>query len=61
MTDRTDHSTYETLRVRIADHVVMLHDGVVTFEGDPQALMASENPVVDQFVHGRLDGPVQLE
>jgi phospholipid/cholesterol/gamma-HCH transport system ATP-binding protein len=47
--------------LRIADHVVMLHDGVVAFRGTPDELMSSPDPVVDQFVHGRLEGPVRLE
>ncbi len=46
---------------RIADYVAMLHEGRVVFEGPPEALAASEDPVVAQFVEGRLDGPIRLE
>ncbi len=46
---------------RIADYVAMLHEGRVVFEGDPAALASSEDPVVAQFVQGRLDGPIRLE
>ena len=37
----------------IADHVAMLRDGRIYFYGSPQALMASEDPVVKNFVEGR--------
>ena len=45
----------------IADHVVMLHDGRVAFQGTPAQLRACRDPVVEQFVHGRLTGPIELE
>ena len=44
---------------RIADRVVMLHTGKIIFEGDLNDLHTSDNPIVHQFVHGKLDGPIQ--
>ncbi len=46
---------------RIADQVAMLHKGRIIWQGGPQALMASGNPVVDQFTHGRREGPITME
>jgi phospholipid/cholesterol/gamma-HCH transport system ATP-binding protein len=46
---------------RIADRVAMLHHGRIVWEGPAASLMASGNPVVDQFTHGRREGPIQME
>ncbi|MFT4549042.1 MAG: phospholipid/cholesterol/gamma-HCH transport system ATP-binding protein [Pseudoalteromonas tetraodonis] len=37
----------------IADHVAMLRDGEIYFYGTPDELMASEDPVLQDFVEGR--------
>jgi phospholipid/cholesterol/gamma-HCH transport system ATP-binding protein len=37
----------------IADQVAMLRDGQIYFLGTPQALVASEDPVLSDFVEGR--------
>jgi phospholipid/cholesterol/gamma-HCH transport system ATP-binding protein len=39
----------------IADRVAMLHDGVIAEEGSPEAVQASSNPVVRQFIRGEAD------
>ena len=44
---------------RIADRVVMLHMGKIIFEGDLTDLHTTENPIVHQFVHGKMEGPIQ--
>ena len=41
---------------RIADRVAMLHDGVIVESGTPDAIQASTNPVVQQFIHGDIEG-----
>ena len=46
---------------RIADRVAMLHGGRIIWSGTPDALMASVNPFVDQFTHGRREGPIRME
>jgi phospholipid/cholesterol/gamma-HCH transport system ATP-binding protein len=46
---------------RIADRVAMLHKGRIIWEGAATHLMDSGNPVVDQFTHGRREGPIQME
>ncbi|RLD12858.1 ABC transporter ATP-binding protein, partial [candidate division KSB1 bacterium] len=44
---------------RIADRVVMLHMGKIVFEGNLNDLHTTDNPIVSQFVNGKLDGPIQ--
>ncbi|MGH7037513.1 MAG: ABC transporter ATP-binding protein [Stellaceae bacterium] len=46
---------------RIADRIAMLHQGRIVWHGPPDALDRSGDPVVDQFVHGRAEGPIRLE
>lgn len=46
---------------RIADSVAMLHKGRIIWQGPPGDLMTSGNPVVDQFTHGRREGPIAME
>lgn len=41
---------------RIADHIVMLHEGTVLLDGGLKDLMESRNPLVSQFVKGDLEG-----
>jgi phospholipid/cholesterol/gamma-HCH transport system ATP-binding protein len=36
----------------IADRVAMLHEGVIVEEGPPEAIRASANPIVKQFISG---------
>ncbi|WP_372891347.1 ABC transporter ATP-binding protein [Rhodosalinus sp.] len=42
----------------IADQVAMLHDGVIQWTGPVDALDRSGDPYVEQFIHGRADGPI---
>ncbi len=46
---------------RIGDLIAMLHRGRIIWSGPPAALMDSGNPEVDQFTHGRREGPIQME
>ncbi|MDR2129371.1 MAG: ABC transporter ATP-binding protein [Burkholderiaceae bacterium] len=50
------HDLDETFR--IADHVVILAEGRVIAQGAPHAVRTSSDPLVHQFVHGDVDGPV---
>jgi phospholipid/cholesterol/gamma-HCH transport system ATP-binding protein len=42
----------------IADQVIILANGRIAAQGTPQEVMASKDPLVDQFVHAKADGPV---
>ena len=43
----------------IADHVAMLHDGVIKWTGPVAAMDQSGDPHLDQFIHGRAEGPIE--
>jgi phospholipid/cholesterol/gamma-HCH transport system ATP-binding protein len=52
--------THDMSSVRkIADRVAMLHDGVVKWCGPIASLETSGDPYVDQFIHGRAEGPIE--
>jgi len=46
---------------RIGDQAAMLHKGRIVWHGPAAHLMDSGNPEVDQFTHGRREGPIQME
>jgi len=46
--------------VRIGDTAAMLYEGRVCWTGPAADLLTSANPVVDQFTHGRREGPIQM-
>ncbi len=51
--------THDMSSVRaIADRVAMLHDGVIQWSGPVQEMDASGDPYLDQFIHGRAEGPI---
>jgi phospholipid/cholesterol/gamma-HCH transport system ATP-binding protein len=52
--------THDMASVRkIADEVAMLHEGRIIWRGPVTALDNSGNAHIDQFVHGRAEGPIQ--
>jgi phospholipid/cholesterol/gamma-HCH transport system ATP-binding protein len=40
---------------QIADRVAMLHDGVIVDSGTPEAIQASPNAIVQQFIRGEVE------
>jgi phospholipid/cholesterol/gamma-HCH transport system ATP-binding protein len=51
--------THDMSSVRaIADRVAMLHDGVIQWTGTVPEMDATADPFVQQFIHGRADGPI---
>jgi phospholipid/cholesterol/gamma-HCH transport system ATP-binding protein len=50
------HDLEETFA--IADQVIVLANGKVAAQGTPQQVMDSADPLIDQFVHAKADGPV---
>ena len=46
---------------RIGDAAAMIHHGRIIWSGPATQLLESGNPVVDQFTHGRREGPIQME
>jgi phospholipid/cholesterol/gamma-HCH transport system ATP-binding protein len=51
--------THDMSSVRaIADRVAMLHDGVIQWTGQITEMDTTPDPYVQQFIHGRADGPI---
>ena len=46
---------------RIGDKAAMLFRGKLVWQGDAADLLRSGNEMVDQFTHGRREGPIQME
>jgi phospholipid/cholesterol/gamma-HCH transport system ATP-binding protein len=42
----------------IATRVAMLHDGVIRWDGTVEEMDRTTDPYVQQFIHGRADGPI---
>jgi len=42
----------------IADRVAMLHRGKLVFEGSADEAKTSVDPLVRQFIHGLVEGPL---
>ena len=53
------HHVHETLP--IADRAVVIANGHIVFSGTPAALEASDDPLVQQFLQGRPDGPIAFD
>ena len=52
--------THDMTSVRaIADNVAMLHDGVIQWTGPVADMDSAGDPYLDQFIHGRADGPIE--
>ena len=49
-----DMSTVNT----VADRVAMLHEGRVRWQGQVSEMETSQDPYLDQFIHGRAVGPI---
>lgn len=45
---------------KIGDRIAMLHDGKIIWAGPTDAIDYSDNEYVDQFIHGRVDGPIKM-
>jgi phospholipid/cholesterol/gamma-HCH transport system ATP-binding protein len=46
---------------KIADRIAMIHKGQIIWQGPAKSVDTSGNPYVDQFIHGRAEGPIQME
>lgn len=50
------HDVHSVLNV--AEHIILLHEGVVYHEGPPEDFRASEDPLIRQFLSGSIEGPI---
>ena len=46
---------------KIADRIAMLYDGKIIWAGPVKEIDASDNPYVEQFIHGRAEGPIEMQ
>ena len=52
--------THDMTSVRaIAVNVAMLHEGVIKWTGPVSQMDSSGDPYLDQFIHGRAEGPIE--
>ncbi|MFC2968337.1 ABC transporter ATP-binding protein [Acidimangrovimonas pyrenivorans] len=52
--------THDMTSVRaIADKVAMLHGGLIRWTGPVAQMDSSGDPYLDQFIHGRAEGPIE--
>ena len=52
--------THDMSSVRaIADRVAMLHDGLIRWTGPVAEMDAAADPYLQQFIHGRAEGPIE--
>jgi phospholipid/cholesterol/gamma-HCH transport system ATP-binding protein len=45
---------------KIADRIAMLYQGRIIWAGSVEQIDHCEDPHVDQFIHGRAEGPIQM-
>jgi phospholipid/cholesterol/gamma-HCH transport system ATP-binding protein len=46
---------------KIADRIAMIYKGRIIWSGTSSEIDQSGNPYVDQFIHGRAEGPIKME
>lgn len=45
---------------KIADRIVFLHEGSIAFDGTPNEIKLSNDPLLHQFIYGRSEGPIRI-
>ena len=48
-------------RARSPNRIAMLYQGKIIWDGPTEDIDNSGNPYVDQFIHGRAEGPIKME
>ncbi len=46
---------------KISNRIAMLYKGKIIWDGPASEIDTSGNPYVDQFIHGRAEGPIKME
>jgi phospholipid/cholesterol/gamma-HCH transport system ATP-binding protein len=53
--------THDMVSARhIADRIAMIYDGRIIWQGPAKEIDSSGNPHVEQFIHGRAEGPISM-
>jgi phospholipid/cholesterol/gamma-HCH transport system ATP-binding protein len=42
----------------LADHMAMLYEGRIVYHGTPEQFRNVDDPLVRQFIEGRMEGPI---
>ena len=45
----------------IADRITFLYKGQVLYVGSPDDIKNSDNPIIQQFITGKTEGPMQID
>jgi phospholipid/cholesterol/gamma-HCH transport system ATP-binding protein len=45
---------------KVADRIAMLYEGKIIEVGTPQQIRESNNPIVQQFIQGKAEGPIRV-
>jgi phospholipid/cholesterol/gamma-HCH transport system ATP-binding protein len=46
---------------KIGDRIAMLYEGRLIWQGPVAEIDRADNPYVDQFIHGRAEGPIRMQ
>ena len=46
---------------KIADDIAMIHKGEIIWQGPAKSIDTSGNPYVEQFIHGKAEGPIHMD
>ncbi|MFA4993707.1 MAG: ATP-binding cassette domain-containing protein [Bdellovibrionales bacterium] len=46
---------------KISDRIAMIYEGRIIWQGSKKDIDNSGNPYVDQFIHGRAEGPIKMQ
>ena len=46
---------------KIADDIAMIYKGEIVWQGPAKSIDTSGNPYVEQFIHGKAEGPIQMD
>jgi phospholipid/cholesterol/gamma-HCH transport system ATP-binding protein len=46
---------------KISDRIAMLYKGKIVWAGPTQEIERADNAIVQQFIHGRAEGPIEME
>ncbi len=45
---------------KVADKIAMLYDGQIIEVGTPEEIRRSQNPIIQQFIQGKAEGPIKI-
>ncbi len=46
---------------KISDRIAMLYKGKIVWDGPTREIDSADNAIVQQFIHGRAEGPIEIE